>query len=143
MLNLLKKKIYKNNHYFGSLLDPENWWWILDQFEKFEQIWDIVKAGLLNEKKKKRFENSIYFAFHLSTYLLLYVPCMQNFKKNACLQSCWWCKFGVKWPICPNQQQRPLLEISCIPLLPIMTLRYHRLYQTSSLDANLKSEDMK
>ena len=34
---------------------------------------------------KTRFENSICFLFYLSTYLLLYVPCMQNFKKmHAC-----------------------------------------------------------
>ena len=50
----------------------------------------------------------------------------------------------VKWPICPNQQQVPLLEISYIPLLSVMTtLHYHRLYQISSLEANLSLEDMK
>ena len=43
-----------------------------------------------------------------------------------------------------NQQQRPLLEISYIPLLSVMTtLHYHRLYQISSLEANLSLEDMK
>ena len=52
-------------------------------------------------------------------------------------------KIEVKWPICPNQQQGPLLEISYIPLLSVMTLHYHRLYQISSLEANLSSEDMK
>ena len=133
--------MFKNNHYSGSLLDPENWWCILAQFEKFEQIWGTVKGRTL--KLKKRFENSICFAFHLSTYLLLYVPYMQNFKKNACLRSCWWCKIGVKWSICPNQQQGPLLEISYIPLLSVMTLHYHRLYQTSSLEDNFSSKDTK
>ena len=37
---------------------------------------------------------------------------MQNFqKKYACLQAAASAKLGVKWPICPNQQQGPLLEI--------------------------------
>ena len=37
---------------------------------------------------------------------------------------------GVKWPIAPNQQQQGLpLEISYIPLLSVMTLHYHRLYE--------------
>ena len=64
---------------------------------------------------------------------------MQNFKKKIC-----WCKIGVKWSICPNQQQGPPLEISYIPLLSVMTtLHYHRLYLISSLEANLSLEDMK
>ena len=37
----------------------------------------------------------------------------------------------------------PLLEISYIPLLSVMTLHYHRLYQISSLEANLSLEDLK
>ena len=37
----------------------------------------------------------------------------------------------------------PLLEISYIPLLSVMTLHYHRLYQISSLEANLCLEDLK
>ena len=50
----------------------------------------------------------------------------------------------VKWPNCPNQQQGPLLETSYIALLSVMTtLHYHRLYQISSLEANLNLEDMK
>ena len=56
---------------------------------------------------------------------------MQNFKKymHAC-EAAACAKLGVKWPICPNQQQGPLLEISYIPLLSVMTtLHYHRLYQ--------------
>ena len=55
-------KIFKNNHYFRSLLDPENRWCVLVQFEIFEQIWGTVKDSL------KRFENYKCFAFHLSTY---------------------------------------------------------------------------
>ena len=70
MLNLLKKKFFKNNHYSGGLLDPEKWWCILAQFEKFEQIWGIVKGRTL--KLKKRLENSICFAFPLSTYYYMY-----------------------------------------------------------------------
>ena len=141
MLNLLKKTLFKNNGYFGSLLEPDNWWCILAQFEKFEQILGTIKYRTL--KLTKWFENSICFAFHLSIYLLLYVPYMQNFKKNTCLWSCWRCKIGVKWHICPNHQQVPLLEISYIPLLSVMTLHYHSLYQISSLEANFSSEDMK
>ena len=70
---------------------------------------------------------------------------MQNFKKRyACLRSCCWCKIGVKWPICPNQKQGPLLEISYKPLLSVMsTLHYHKLYQISSHEANFSLEDMK
>ena len=66
---------------------------------------------------------------------------MQNVKKknrDLCLRSCCSCKIGVKWwPICPNQQQLPLLEISYISPLSVMTLHYHILYQISSLEANL------
>ena len=64
---------------------------------------------------------------------------MQNFKKNMHA-----CK-AAAWPICPNQQQGPLLEISYISLFSVMTtLHYHRLYQiSSSLEANSSLEDMK
>ena len=60
---------------------------------------------------------------------------MQNFKKKyVCLRSCWWCKIGVKWPICPNQRQGPLLEISFIPLLSVMTtFHYHSLEDMKQL----------
>ena len=62
MLNLLEKKMFKNNHYFRSLLDLENRLCVLVQFEIFEQIWRTVKDSL------KRFENYRCFAFNLSTY---------------------------------------------------------------------------
>ena len=65
---------------------------------------------------------------------------MKNFKKK--MQSCCWCKIGVKWPICSNQHHVYLLEISYIPLLSVMALHY-RLYQISSLEVNLSLEDMK
>ena len=63
---------------------------------------------------------------------------MQNFKKKyACLRSCCWCK-----------KQGPLLEISYIPLLSVMTtLQYHRISSLSSISSlevnNLSLEDMK
>ena len=71
---------------------------------------------------------------------------MQNFIKNmhACEAAASACKIGVKWPICPSQQQEPLLEVSNVPLLSVMTtLHDQRLYQISSLEANLSLEDMK
>ena len=37
----------------------------------------------------------------------------------------------------------PLLEISYIPLLSVMTIRYHGVYQVSSLEANLSLKDLK
>ena len=95
-------------------------------------------------KFKKRFENSICFAFHLYTDFIIICTLHAKFqKKHAREAAGWWCKIGIKWPICPNQQEGPLLEISYIPLLYVMTLHYHRIYQVSSLEANLSSEDMK
>ena len=79
----------------------------------------------------------------MSIYLLLYVPYLKNFKKMYACEAAGGAKLGVKWPTCPNQQQGPLLEILYIPLLSVMTLHYHRLYQISSLEANFSSEDMK
>ena len=138
MLNLLKKKIFKNNHFSRGLLDLENWWCILAQFVKPKQI--CGKGRTLKSKKTSK----IPYALHFSVYLLIIISILHaKFPKNACLQSCWWCKIRVKWSICSNQQQGPLLEISYIPLLSVMTLHYHRLYQISSLEANLSLEDMK
>ena len=57
-----EKNIFKNNHYFRSLLNLENRWYVLDHFEIFEQIWDTVEDSL------KRFGNYKCFAFHLSSY---------------------------------------------------------------------------
>ena len=87
------KKNFKKNHYSGSLLDRENRWCILAQLEKFEQIWGTVKDRTL-KLKKKRFENFLCFAFHFSTYLLLYVPCMQNFKKMYACEAAGGAKLG-------------------------------------------------
>ena len=67
----------------------------------------------------------------MSTYYYMYPTCKISKKKKK------WCKIGVKWSICPNQQQGPVLEIS------YHRLSYHRLYQISSLEANLSLEDMK
>ena len=72
----------------------------------------------------------------------MYPACKISKKMHACEAAGWWCKIGVKWLICPNQQQGPLLEISYIPLLSVMTPYYYRLYQISSLEANFSSEDM-
>ena len=44
---------------------------------------------------------------------------------------------------CTAAVGRPLLEISYIPLLSVMTLHYQKLYQISSLEANLTLEDLK
>ena len=38
---------------------------------------------------------------------------------------------------------KPLLEISYIPLLYVMTLHYDRVYNISGLEANLSLEDLK
>ena len=38
---------------------------------------------------------------------------------------------------------KPLLEISYIPLLSVMTLHYDRVYKVSGLEANLSLEDLK
>ena len=83
--------------------------------------------------------------FRISFVYLLIIRCTLHakFQKNTFLRSCQWCKIGVKWPICPSQQQGPLLEISYIPLFSVMTLHYHKLYQISSLEANFSSEKIK
>ena len=110
-------------------------------FEKFEQIWGTVNANDRTLKLKK--DLKIPYVSHFICLLIIICTLHAKFQKNACLRNCRWCKIGVKWPICPNQQQGPLLEISYIPLLSVMTLHYHRLYQISSLEANLSSENMK
>ena len=70
-----EKNTFKNNHYFRSLLDPENRWCVLAQFEMFEQIWGTVKDSL------KRFESYKCFAFHLSTYYYMEPTCKISKKK--------------------------------------------------------------
>ena len=77
----------------------------------------------------------------MSTYYYVYPTC--KISQKACLQSCCWGKLGIKGPTCPKQQQGPLLEISYIPLLSVMRLHYHRLYQIKSLEPNLSLEDMR
>ena len=79
MLNVLKQKIFKTIIILeacDTLKIDGAFWPNLKSLNKF---WGTVKGWTF--KLKKRFENSICFAFHLSTYLLLYVPSMQNFKK--------------------------------------------------------------
>ena len=46
-------------------------------------------------------------------------------------------------PACKAAAGGSLLKISYIPLLSVMALHYHRLYQISSLEANLSLEDPK
>ena len=48
-----------------------------------------------------------------------------------------------KMHACKAAAGEPLLEILYIPLLPVMTPHYHRLYQISSLAANLSLEVLK
>ena len=48
-----------------------------------------------------------------------------------------------KMPGCKAAAGGSLLKISYIPLLSVMTLHHHRLYQISSLEANLSLEDPK
>ena len=79
-------------------------------------------------------------------FLMTDVTHIQDFQKK-CIYACEAAAVLVqnwgKLAPCPNQQQQTLfLEISYIPLLS-MTLHYHRLYQISSLEANLSLQDMK
>ena len=98
------------NYYSRSMLDPENWWCVLVQFEIF---------GLLNQKKDLK----IPYVWHFICLLII------NFKKK-----CMPAKLLLV----------DLLEISYTdPLLSAVTLQYHRLYQISSLEANLSLEDLK
>ena len=46
-------------------------------------------------------------------------------------------------PACKAAAGGSLLKISYIPLLSVMALHYHRLYQISSLEANLSLQDPK
>ena len=52
-------------------------------------------------------------------------------------------KLGLNGPLSQPTTAEIHLEISYIPLLSVMTLHYHRLYQISSLEANLSLQDMK
>ena len=71
-------------------------------------------------------------------YLLLHVTQMQDFKKKYLPAKLLLVRNWGKMAHCPNQQQQGLLlEISYIPLLSVMTLHYH------SLEATLSLQDMK
>ena len=131
MLNLLKKQLFKSNHYFGSFLDPKNWWCISAQFEKFEKIWGTVKGRTLKLKKMILKFHILWISF---VYLLIIICTLHaKFKKTTCMWRYWCCKVGVKWLICRNQQQRPLLEISCIPLLSVIRLLDYIKFQALKL----------
>ena len=71
MLNLFKKHIFKNNHYSGIFLDPENWWCISAQFEKFDKFGVQQRSGLLDWKKDLKISYVLDF-FYVLTYYCLY-----------------------------------------------------------------------
>ena len=48
-----------------------------------------------------------------------------------------------KMHACKADAGGPLLKISDIPLLSVMTLHYHEVYKISSLESNLSLEDLK
>ena len=81
-------KKLKNNHFFRSLLDPENRWCVLVQYEIFEQIWGTVKDSL------KRFENYKCFAFHLSTYYYTKPTCKISKRKMYACEAAAGAKLG-------------------------------------------------
>ena len=84
-----QKKYLKTITIPEACKDPGNWWYVLVPFEIFVQILGTVKHSSI-----KRFENSIRFKFHLSTYCYMY-PTFKISEKNACLKSCcWWTSFG-------------------------------------------------
>ena len=93
ILHLLRKKNIKKQSLFQKLARP----WKL--VVRFGPIWENlntfgIQYRLKDSQIKKRIENSICFAFHLSNYYHKY-PTYKMFKK-AYLWSCWWCKIGVK-----------------------------------------------
>ena len=75
ILYLLKNKIFENNHYPESLLHPENWWRILAEFEKFEQIWGTVKGRTLKLTKKDLKIPCVSHVIYLLTYYYMYPIC--------------------------------------------------------------------
>ena len=83
--------------------------------------------------------------FYISfVYLLLHLTQMQDLKKQCLPAKLLLVQNWGKMAHCLNQQQQGLLlKISYIPLLAVMTLHYHRLYQISSLETNLSLQDMK
>ena len=69
---------------------------------------------------------------------------MQDFKKKCVIAKLLLVRDWGKMTHCPNQQQQGLLlEISYIPLLSVIKLHYHRLYQTLGLETNLSLQDLK
>ena len=68
---------------------------------------------------------------------------MQNLKKRMPVKLLVVQNWGKMAHLPQPTTEGPLLEISYIPLLSVMTLHYHRLYRISSLEANFSSKDMK
>ena len=134
-----ENKIFKNNHYSGSLLDPENWC-ILAQFDKFEQIWGTVKGRTFKLKKDLKIQYVSHFIC-LLTYSM-YPKCKIS-KKCMPVELLVVQNWG-KMAHLPLPTTGTFLKISYnIPLLSVMTIHYNRLYQISSLEANFSSKDMK
>ena len=69
----------------------------------------------------------------MSTYYYMYPACKISKKKEK----------EKIMHACKAAAGGPLLEISYIPLSSVMTLRYHGVYQISSLEANLSLKDLK
>ena len=102
--------------------DPENWWYVLVPFEIFVQILGTVTDSSILDLKIRYVSNFI---------CLLIVICTLHSKFQ---------KKMLAWKAAAGG---PLLEISYIPLLSVMTIHYDGVYQISSLSANLSLEDLK
>ena len=77
-------------------------------------------------------------------YLLLHVTHMQDFQKKCLPTKLLLVRnWGEMAPLPQPTTTGSSFEISYIPLLSVMKLHYHRLYQISSFEANLSLQDMK
>ena len=99
---------------------------------RFGPIWNIwanfgYGKGLLNFKKKLK----IPYVSHFICLLIVICVLLAKLKK--------------KMHACEATARGLLLEISYIPLLSVIRLHYHRLYQISSFESNfnLSLEDLK
>ena len=109
MLNLLKK------NYLKTIIISEACWTLKIDGAFWPNLKYLNKFGVQQRtlKLKKRSEYSIGFAFHLSTFYYIYPTC--KISKKVCMPGKLLLKnWGKMAPICPNQQQGPLLKISYI-----------------------------
>ena len=82
----------------------------------------------------------------MPNFYYMYPKCKISKKMHACYEAAAGEKMGKNGAHLPQPTTRTSLGNfnSYIPLLSVMaTLHYHRLYQISSLEANLSLEDMK